>query len=408
MDGRRTKGGQLSGDWDLVAELRRTLEHIYDPVYLQRCALVRLLAQRSPSMTLSQAAKTIRKLLVDAIDELDPGSSMGAASPARRGYVALRRRYLNQESTADVAEALALSERQVRRDVRAALEALTVIIRGRLSADEEGREFQVGESSELRREIESLKPNWGPIDLALELSALHDLVGPLAEKHAVSLCPVATKGSTIVLSERVLLRQALLALYVEAMKAPNGARIETSIQPLGERQITVRVAAIAPNGCRCQKTANLIQGTILEMLQASCQVTSSKEGVVYSLRLPAVPLARVLLIDDNRGIHQLVRRYLVGSPYTMASAFDVDQALTMIEAERPDVVILDVMMSGRDGWDLLWQMRSTATLQEIPVIVCSVLEQAALARSLGADAYLTKPVTQEALLATLGELTSRD
>ena len=408
MDNHWTNDGQPGDDLDLVAELRRTLEHIYDQVYLQRCALVQVLAEVSSSTTLAQAAKAVRKLLVDAIDELDPGDGVGAASPARRGYVALRRRYLNQEPAEDVAEALSLSERQVRREVRAALEALAVIIRGRLSADEKGHEPQAGESSELRREIESLEPNWGAIDLAVELAALHDLVRPLAEEHTASLCPVSTSGSTVVLSERVLLRQALLALYTEAVQALNGSRVETSVQPLGERQITVRVAVVAPSGCQAPDDCGPIKETILEALRASCQVTSSEDDIVYSLRLPAAPLTRVLLIDDNRSIHQLVRRYLVGYPYAMASAFDGDQALAMIEAEQPDVVILDVMMSGRDGWELLRQMRSTAPLQEIPVIVCSVLEQAALARSLGADAYLTKPVTQDALLATLGELTSRD
>jgi len=132
-------------------------------------------------------------------------------------------------------------------------------------------------------------------------------------------------------------------------------------------------------------------------------VAYQEDQIVYALRLPAAPLTRVLLIDDNRSIHQLVRRYLVGHPYAMVSAYNADQAVELIGAQRPDVIILDVMMSGRDGWEVLRQLRSTATLQEIPVIVCSVLEQAALARSLGADAYLTKPVTQEALLAALEE-----
>jgi len=204
MDNRWTDDGHPSQGLDLVVELRRALEHIYDQVYLQRCVLVQLLSQALPKMTLAQAAKAVRKLLVDAIDELDPGDGVGAGSPARRGYVALRRRYLNQEPVGDVADALALSERQVRREVRAALEALAVIIQERLFPDGEVPVSAQVAPSELRREIENLEPNWGPIDLAVELSALYDLVRPLAEEHDATLRPIAATGSAVVLSERVL------------------------------------------------------------------------------------------------------------------------------------------------------------------------------------------------------------
>jgi CheY-like chemotaxis protein len=232
------------------------------------------------------------------------------------------------------------------------------------------------------------------------------LVRPLAEEHDASLGPVAAKGNTVVLSERVLLRQALLALYTEAVQATEGAAVRTSIQPLGESHIAVRVGVPVPRRSRALDECGPIEKTMLEALRASCDVTSLEEEVVYTLRLPAASFTRVLLVDDNQSIHQLVRRYLVGHPYAMLSAFDADQALEIIGAEQPDVVILDVMMSGRDGWELLRLLRASAPLQEIPVIVCSVLEQAALAHSLGADAYLTKPVTQDALLTALGQLSA--
>ena len=62
------------------------------------------------------------------------------------------------------------------------------------------------------------------------------------------------------------------------------------------------------------------------------------------------------------------------------------------------------MMPHRDGWELIAALRSDALTCDIPVVVCSVLEQEALARSLDVRAYMRKPVMQSTLLSTLHRL----
>jgi CheY-like chemotaxis protein len=68
---------------------------------------------------------------------------------------------------------------------------------------------------------------------------------------------------------------------------------------------------------------------------------------------------------------------------------------------RPTVIILDVLLPQEDGWELLMSLRADDRTRDIPVIVCSVLREPQLARSLGASAHLPKPVTQGALLEAL-------
>ena len=71
---------------------------------------------------------------------------------------------------------------------------------------------------------------------------------------------------------------------------------------------------------------------------------------------------------------------------------------------RPLAIVLDLMMPGQDGWEILQNLKADAATADIPVIVCSVLAQESLAQALGADAYLRKPVSREQLLVVLDPL----
>jgi len=67
----------------------------------------------------------------------------------------------------------------------------------------------------------------------------------------------------------------------------------------------------------------------------------------------------------------------------------------------PQIIVLDVMMPQTDGWRVLSRLRQHPLTSNIPVIVCTILAQEALALSLGANAFLRKPVTRQAFLAAL-------
>ena len=117
-----------------------------------------------------------------------------------------------------------------------------------------------------------------------------------------------------------------------------------------------------------------------------------------------MPICSLLLVDDNESFHHLFRRYLSGRPYALESAFDYQTGLDLAQRMRPDSIILDIMMPQRDGWEVLRALQQDESTREIPVIICSVLDQRAVARSLGVHAYIKKPVTKDALLTALGEL----
>ena len=85
----------------------------------------------------------------------------------------------------------------------------------------------------------------------------------------------------------------------------------------------------------------------------------------------------------------------------VVGATEGDKAIRLALDLRPRLVLLDIMMPKLDGWEVCRRMRSFPTLVNTPIIVCSVLQQAQMALALGADAYLSKPVSQPDILRVL-------
>jgi CheY-like chemotaxis protein len=75
--------------------------------------------------------------------------------------------------------------------------------------------------------------------------------------------------------------------------------------------------------------------------------------------------------------------------------------MSLVAENPPDLILLDVMMPTMDGWQVLRSLKQNPTTEHTPIIICSVLKEPELAISLGARAYLKKPVDRLELLATL-------
>jgi len=91
----------------------------------------------------------------------------------------------------------------------------------------------------------------------------------------------------------------------------------------------------------------------------------------------------------------------VGRGYSVMSAGTVADGFALAVSKQPDVILLDVMLPEEDGWDALQALKHHPATQAIPVLVCSVLPEAALAHALGAAEFARKPISQAELLAAL-------
>ncbi|WP_280413776.1 response regulator transcription factor [Nocardia carnea] len=117
---------------------------------------------------------------------------------------------------------------------------------------------------------------------------------------------------------------------------------------------------------------------------------------------------RILVVDDDRAVRESLRRSLTFNGYTVDLAVDGIDALEKATAERPDALVLDVMMPRLDGLEVCRRLRSTG--DDLPILVLtardSVSERVA-GLDAGADDYLPKPFALEELLARLRALLRR-
>ncbi len=124
---------------------------------------------------------------------------------------------------------------------------------------------------------------------------------------------------------------------------------------------------------------------------------------------PTTPGGRptVLVCDDEPVLRMLVRATLDHGDYTVVEACDGDEALALTRAEHPDLILLDMMMPGRSGSDVLRELRADPATAETPVIMLTARAQASDREAMnlaGANHYLTKPFSPVGLAALVEEV----
>ncbi|MEJ2556664.1 MAG: GAF domain-containing protein [Anaerolineae bacterium] len=115
----------------------------------------------------------------------------------------------------------------------------------------------------------------------------------------------------------------------------------------------------------------------------------------------------VLAVDDDAGVISLYQRYLEGEGYQVVGVINSHEVLEKAKELQPFAITLDVLMPGKDGWQVLQELKECPETQDIPIIVCSIVSDEGRGFSLGAADYLVKPIMEEELLAALSRLDQR-
>jgi CheY-like chemotaxis protein len=112
----------------------------------------------------------------------------------------------------------------------------------------------------------------------------------------------------------------------------------------------------------------------------------------------------ILAIDDDPQIISLYERYLKPQGFRVVAVADPKQAVKKARQIKPYAITLDIMMPGKTGWDIIRELKNDPDTQNIPVVICSILEEAEKGFNLGASDYLVKPFLQEDLLNAIQRL----
>lgn len=119
---------------------------------------------------------------------------------------------------------------------------------------------------------------------------------------------------------------------------------------------------------------------------------------------------RILVVDDDKSILKVVRSYLEQSNYQVLTASDGETALHTLRRERPDLLVLDLMIPAPDGWEITRRVRSDKALAALPIIILTARVEDTdkiVGLELGADDYITKPFNAREVVARVNALLRR-
>jgi CheY-like chemotaxis protein len=149
--------------------------------------------------------------------------------------------------------------------------------------------------------------------------------------------------------------------------------------------------------------ADLVDG-IPAASDVSVEVCVDDAHAFVWVETPSVGKITVLVVDDNEDMARFYRGSAVGTRYHIVHTAQGLDLFDIVETVAPDVIVLDVMLPDIDGWRLLMRLREDPATCSVPVIVCSVVREDALALSLGAARFLSKPVRPREFIEALDQV----
>ena len=380
--------------------IHEALLSLYVPAELAACGLAGQLPDVREVEDVVERAQMVRGRLLDAIELLRPASRTAPSASASRAYDCLKLRYISGFRVEDVARQLALSPRQVYRDLGWAEEQLAKLIQTRCE-QAQARPPSPENAGSLEQEIQALARKLQAVELGAMVESAVATVAPLAQKHGANLDfqkppkPIKVMVTAAVVREMITL---LLSALVQScpgqsisVEAGSQGRVGTVSLPMPDRRglaryDLVRVALQTAN--RQELEHELIPGDNGRLV----------------IKLPLAKQRRVLIVEDNPGASAVYERYLAKTEWDSVQVPHPRLTVDLALAEQADAVILDVMMTDTDGWTVLQALKRDARTHDIPVVICSVVNDPDLGLTLGASAYLIKPVSRLELLKTLRQV----
>jgi signal transduction histidine kinase/CheY-like chemotaxis protein len=289
-------------------------------------------------------------------------------------------------------------------------------------------------------------------DLGVLVRELTESARPLCAKNGNELIVEAPADLGSVEGDVTKLRQAALNLLSNAAKFTKEGRVTLSIAREQDRNgewimLAVRDTGIGISGDNLRKLfQNFSQGASwtsgtglgLALTQKLCRlmggdVTVESElghGSCFTIRLPtslaeqvqrrsigqsvepaqvetAARADTILVVDDDPAMLDLMRRILTKEGFRPILADDPRKALALAAANKPSAIVLDVLMPGMTGWDILRALKSDSELRHVPVVMLTIVDDRRTALALGAIEHLLKPVDRDVLMRALDRVCPR-
>jgi len=399
-----------------IKHVKDALDRYHDSVRLQIHPLVDLLGLEHGRRGSTSAS--LRQLLRQAITSLRPQASVPYGESEWLGYRLLWSRYIESRNVSATCDELGLSRATYYRYHRWAMQAVAGVLWEKYQGQSvtRGAKDQPDASQGDEQVLaEAVRLARGQRPRAITPSAIaHDAwhtVLPLAQKRGVPLQMEVRPSIPAVYGDPTILRQAFLNVLTEAIGLASRHGLELVASPQ-EGMVLWRLSGLDAGNVSENDLEEVAGLRAARAMLAICggrvwlaEVESGDRVVCFTM--PWASTRMILVVDDDADTTLLYRRYLEPE-YAVRVARGWDEAQVVLADTRPDLVLLDVLMPLEDGWKILNNVRADPHTADIPVVICSVLDQPELALALGAVEVLHKPIDEDTLLQTIRKVLPRE
>jgi CheY-like chemotaxis protein len=390
-----------------ISLFKDLISRLYDRVAVETHPLAAFFTVPEDAST--RRAEIVQQIIVNEIEQLRPDDNeVLVQSPEWRPYLILQKRYVEGQDPHEIASSLYIGDRQFRRDHSRALQALSLRVWQRYF--EPGERPSGGEAPDLFEDQGAFELHAEQLDLNEVVQGVINLIARRLEVENVQLELALSPSPPQVFTDRILLRQILLSLLNYVLHLRGKPRLV--LRTHSGRNLSICILfdvdeqwAGIQNDERdslefASRLSKKLPARVEESYPSQDRSGPAEIRLVFALSQPRT----VLIVDDQLAAQKMFQRYLSRANLEVIGITDPTQGLDMIKKIQPALLILDVMMPHIDGWEVLQTLQLDPATRHIPVIVCSAWGEPELARSLGAVAFLKKPVIQKDLLDVLVRL----
>ncbi|MBA3868508.1 MAG: response regulator [Anaerolineae bacterium] len=376
-----------------IEQVKQALERLYDFQALQDNELTKQFGSQKFDAA-STGTHQLRSQLIDAIESLNPGQNVAAHSGTMRIYNLIYMHYVGRLTIQQVAWEIGVSLRQAYRDLRRGQELVSAVLWHKLHNEIPS----IAPDTSVNAELTRLEDNTLVTPLQVLLDSAIRTVQILADKYRIAIHIEAPTNPIMLTTNPVMAQQILTHILSQIIQQVRPSSL--TIQMPNDTQF-IRIQYENKSHPNVHIEPIIFQ--MIEQVNWELENTTYNDVQIIGLK-SSKRRALLLVIDDNEGLIHLLQRYLTDDAYNVMSAPNTEAGLQSITQLQPDAIILDVMMPGIDGWELLQRLRTRRETEFIPVIICSVINDPELAFALGASYYVSKPVTREALRLALQKI----
>jgi CheY-like chemotaxis protein len=313
-----------------------------------------------------------------------------------RSFVILSKRFIENMSSYDLAKDLSLGERQIRRNQKKAIRAVAMVLWDRIQSDRILSEDNDPDGFTINREM---------INLNQVVQSVLDLLKNHIEQQSVTVNFANPERNLTIHNDRIILRQLFIRIFHLFLQHSHCHQIDVSLE---QKSDGVEMQFFLPGTdfdveqfLTFLHTHETLINQWLTELNIQLDGLNSPEGFQLIVKFVTQEKKLILVVDDQEPALKMYERYLSKTEYKIYGLSKATKVLNKAIEIQPALILLDIMMPKLDGWEILQSLRLNGKTRHIPIIVCSAWGEPELAKSLGADYFLKKPITQKELLDVL-------